>query len=394
MTFPRPSGITGAMERRGATGRDHGPASRVCFVIPTYNEAANITQLLEALLATFSAHPQWLVHILVVDDQSPDGTGDLVRDLAQQHACIHLLEGPRRGLGDAYIRGFARALACYRPDVVVQMDADFSHRPEDSVRLLEALDENTDVVIGSRYVAGGRVDDAWSWQRRLLSRGGNLFARYMAGLHSVRDCTAGFKAIRADAVRGAEVQRIPIQGYVFQVALLHALASSGARIREIPIEFDDRRYGETKLSWRDAAEFFVHIWWLRLQSHKTFIKFVLTGLSGVAVNLGAFSALLGFGLHKYLASAVAIEASIVWNFLLNNYWTFRHRTMTSRKRIRGLKFNAVSLLTLAMSFSTFLLLSMAYPGGSPLLHQAIAIVPGSLVNYFANSYWTFRHQPG
>ncbi|MDZ7669636.1 MAG: GtrA family protein [Gammaproteobacteria bacterium] len=210
----------------------------------------------------------------------------------------------------------------------------------------------------------------------------------------MRDCTAGFKAIRTNALRRAEVQRIPIQGYVFQVALLHALASSGARIREIPIAFDDRRHGETKLSWHDAAEFFVHIWWLRLQSHKTFIKFVLTGLTGVAVNLGAFAALLELGLHKYLASAVAIELSIVWNFLLNNYWTFRHRTMTSRKRIRGLKFNAVSVLTLGISFSTFVLLSMVFPTGSPLLHQAIAIAPGSLVNYFANSYWTFRHQPG
>lgn len=382
------------METRGATGRDHGQASRVCFVIPTYNEAGNITQLLEALLAIFHGLSRWHVDLLVVDDRSPDGTGARVRDLVRQHARIHLLEGPRGGLGDAYIRGFAHALEHYRPDVVVQMDADFSHRPGDSVRLLEALDDDTDVVIGSRYVAGGHVDDAWSWQRRLLSRSGNLFARYVAGLLAVRDCTAGFKAIRTDALRRAEPQRFPVQGYVFQVALLRALASSGARIKEVPIEFDDRRHGETKLSWRDAAEFFVHIWWLRLQSHKTFIKFVLTGLSGVAVNLGAFAALLGFDLHKYLASAVAIEIAIVWNFLLNNYWTFRHRTMRSRKRIRGLKFNAVSLLTLAMSFSTFLLLSVTYPGGSPLLHQAIAIVPGSLVNYFANSYWTFRHQPG
>jgi dolichol-phosphate mannosyltransferase len=364
----------------------------VCFVIPTYNEAGNITQLLQEVLTCLDTRPGWDGQVLVVDDHSPDGTAALVRRAADNDSRIRLLEGERRGLGHAYIRGFQHALDRYDPDVLIQMDADFSHAPADSLRLLDALDIDTDVVIGSRYTNGGRVDERWGTRRLLLSRGGNLFARYVAGLRAVHDCTAGFKAIRAECLKQAAPQHLRIQGYVFQVALLHALINSGGRVKEIPVSFADRTRGHTKLSWRDVVEFFVHIWWLRLQSGRTFAKFLLTGLSGVAVNLLAFAGLLDLGVHKYLASVLAMELSIVWNFMVNNYWTFRHRHMTSRKRIRGLRFNAVSLVTLGISFLTFLLLSLGFPDTSPLLHQAIAILPGGIANYFANSYWTFRPQ--
>ena len=152
-----------------------------------------------------------------------------------------------------------------------------------------------------------------------------MFARYIAGIYRVGDCTAGFKAIRVSALKRAFPLRLPVQGYVFQVALLHSLMLSGARISELPIRFTDRQAGETKLGRRDIAEFLVHVWWLRLLSRKTFIKFALTGLTGVVVNLGCFQLLLSGGADAYLSSAVAIEISIIWNFFLNNYWTFRDR---------------------------------------------------------------------
>ena len=129
------------------------------------------------------------------------------------------------------------------------------------------------------------------------------------------------------------------------------------------------------------------IWWLRLTSHRTFVKFCVTGLSGVFVNLGAFQLLTELGVHRYLASPIAIELSIISNFLINNHWTFADRDLAGAKRIRGLKFNVVSLLSLAVSYGTFLVLSL---GVAPVWLQGLAIVPAVLVNYFLNSYWTFR----
>ena len=360
---------------------------RVCFVIPTYNEADNITPLLQRLSALY---PDPNVMFLVVDDESPDGTGRLVREFAAKDARVHLLEGRKRGLGAAYVRGITHALDRLDAAVVIQMDADFSHDPADAGRLLARVAAGADVCIGSRYVPGGSVDASWGFRRRQLSLWGNRLARWIAGLTGVRDCTAGFKAIRASALRAAAVQEITVLGYAFQVALLHRLLHSGARVVEEPIYFRDRERGVTKLGMDSMLEFFYHIWWLRLTSHRTFIKFCLTGLSGVFVNLGSFQLLSVLGVHRYLASPIAIELSIISNFLVNNHWTFADRALAGRRRIRGLKFNVVSLLALAVSYGTFLLLSLLLPRVPAVWLQGLAIAPAVLVNYFLNSYWTFR----
>ena len=361
---------------------------RVCFVIPTYNEAENIILLLRRL---GELYPNPNVRFLVVDDESPDGTGRLVRDFAAaDDARVHLLEGKKRGLGAAYVRGICHALDALGAEVVVQMDADLSHDPADAGRLLARVAAGADVAIGSRYVPGGSVDESWGFRRRQLSAWGNRLARWIAGLKGVRDCTAGFKAIRAAALRAARVQDISVLGYAFQVALLHRLLHSGARVVEEPIYFRDRERGVTKLGLDSMLEFFYHIWWLRLTSHRTFIRFCLTGLSGVVVNLGSFHLLLQLGLHRYLASPIAIELSIISNFLINNYWTFADRELAGGRQIRGLKFNVVSLLALGVSYGSFLILSLLLPEVAPVWLQGLAIVPAVLVNYFLNSYWTFR----
>ena len=132
---------------------------------------------------------------------------------------------------------------------------------------------------------------------------------------------------------------------------------------------------------------------IRLQSSRTFVKYAIVGASGVVVNLGTFKLLLIGGVNKYLASPVAIEFSIIWNFLFNNYWTFRWRKTADRTRVRGLKFHLVSLISLAVSYSTFAVLSLLDPQGPPFLHQLVGIVPATAVNYLMNSYWTFQNQP-
>lgn len=365
---------------------------KIIIIVPTYNERENIGRLIDALQDQFTiiSHD---MHILVVDDNSPDETADIVRKRQIIYPNIHLLMGPKKGLGAAYIRGIHYALNDLKADAVFEMDSDFSHKPEDVPRLIKSLNEGADFVIGSRYIDGGSVPKNWGLMRRMNSRFGNIVARHIAGLHKVHDCTAGFRAIRASFLRKINLENLRVQGYAFQVALLHEALSFEANIKEIPVDFIDRSQGESKLGLSDIVEFIINAWWIRFRSLRTFIKFALVGISGVIVNLGMFAFLLYFGMNKYLASPIAIEVSIITNFFFNNYWTFRWRKSRDRIRIKGLKFNIVSLLSLSVSYSTFLVLSFMLPNFPPYIHQLLGIIPGMLINYFMNSYWTFKHAP-
>ena len=367
------------------------PSARICFVIPTYDEALNITLLLRRLTELYS---DTNVSFLIVDDESPDGTARLVREfMAEGDSRVHLLQGRRRGLGDAYIRGMTHALDTLGAEVVVQMDADFSHDPADAGRLLAQIANGADVVIGSRYVSGGALDEQWHVWRRFLSRSANLLARWIGGLKEVYDCTAGFKAIRAETLRAARVADIRVQGYVFQPVLLSRLVRSGAMVVEEPIYFRDREYGQTKFDLGSLLGVFRDIWLLHVGSpYWTIVKFALTGLSGVFVNLGSFHLMLEFGLHKFLASPLAILLSILSNFLVNNYWTFSDRVVLGRLSVRGVKYIFASLVALALSYTIFVVLSVLFPRVTPLLLQACGIPPGAILNYLLNSRWIFREE--
>jgi len=362
---------------------------QVVIILPTYNERGNIAALVASLNAEFR-RLQHDMHILVVDDNSPDGTADIVRAAMKDMSHLHLITGQKAGLGAAYIRGMRHALDEMSADVVFEMDADFSHDPADVPRLLAALEAGADFVIGSRHVKGGSIPAEWSLLRKLNSAGGNWVARYIAGLYGIRDCTAGFRAIRASILRQIDFSALRVKGYAFQVALLHQAVTLGAIVKEVPVHFVDRKQGQSKLGLADISEFVLNAWWIRMRALRTFLRFAVVGASGTVVNLGAFSAALHAGLNKYVASAVAIEVSIIWNFFLNNYWTFRERKTRDRTRIKGLKYNLVSLATLGVSFGTFSLLTVLMPRLSPELDQLAGIVPAVLVNYFLNSYWTFR----
>ena len=209
-------------------------------VVPTYNELANLPLLAAGLME----HPN--LHLLVVDDQSPDGTGDLADRLASEHAGrIRVLHRTgHRGLGRSYVDGLKAALR--EPvDVVCQMDADLSHDPVQLPALIAAADEH-DVVIGSRYVPGGRIVN-WPLRRRVLSRFANLYVRTVTRL-AVHDCTSGFRCWRREALASLPFDRLTSDGYAFLVELLYAAARRGCRITEVPITFVERRLGQSKLS--------------------------------------------------------------------------------------------------------------------------------------------------
>lgn len=365
----------------------------IVIIIPTYNEKDNIGLMIDRLQEEF----QRILHemsILVVDDNSPDGTASVVKERMGAYRNVFLITGNKEGLGSAYIRGMKHAMEEMNADAVMEMDADFSHKPEDVPRLVSALSEGADFVIGSRYVGGGKIPEDWGLMRRLNSRVGNIFARYIAGMHRIRDCTAGFRAIRVSVLEKIDLAGLQVQGYAFQIALLNQALNRNAVIREIPVEFVDRVRGETKLGLSDILEFMYNACWIRFENSKAFIKFCVVGFSGVFVNLGLFSLLIYYGLNKYIASPIAIEGSILSNFVLNNAWTFPGRNVRDRFHVKGLKFNFVSIVALGISYMVFVVLSVLFPKVAPQYHQAVGIIPATFVNYFFNTYWTFRHSPG
>lgn len=232
---------------------------RVMVVIPTFNEASNLPALIGELLALNLEG----LEILIVDDDSPDGTGMLADELAGLHpGLIHVIHRPGKlGLGTAYITGFRYALG-RGVDYVVQMDADFSHSPSYIPGFLEAA-ENADVVVGSRYVAGGSLDEHWGWWRHLLSWWANsVYTRLILGVR-VKDATAGFKCWRRSTLQGIGIDRVRSNGYVFQVEMAYLTEKLGYHFLELPIHFEDRRIGQSKMTARVKAEAALRTWQIR-----------------------------------------------------------------------------------------------------------------------------------
>jgi len=296
----------------------------IVVIILTYNEKDNIGHLLDELHKEFNKIDHSM-YILVVDDNSPDGTSVVVRDAKLIYPNIHLIIGQKKGLGTAYIRGMKYAMEYLHADAVMEMDADFSHKPADVPRMILAMDEGTDFVIGSRYIRGGTIPDNWGLKRKVISRWGNIFPRYLASLYKVRDCTVGFRAIRTRLLKKIDLSSFRVQGYAFQIALLSKAMKNKAIIKEIPVEFVDRIRGKTKLGLSDIIEFILNAVWIRFDNNGTFIKFAAIGASCVLVSLGLFALLLYLGLNKFIASPIAIAISIISTFLFNNFWTFGYR---------------------------------------------------------------------
>ena len=227
------------------------PKAKPLVAIPTYNEAENLGAIVAAV---YDALPETAV--LIIDDASPDGTGRLADDLAARYPSLQVLHRPgKQGLGTAYVAGFRYALE-RDVDCVFEMDADFSHDPHYLPALLAATDD-ADLVIGSRYVPGGRTPD-WGLSRRLISGFGNVFARTLLRL-PVRDCTAGFKCYRRCVLEAFDLDAIRLEGYAFQIETVYQSVRKGFRIKEVPIVFPDRKVGTSKMSKAIVAEAFTYV---------------------------------------------------------------------------------------------------------------------------------------
>jgi len=240
---------------------------KIVIVLPTYNEKENIVRLIEVVsreLASIEQSSAFRISLLVVDDNSPDGTGKIVKAIAKENNRVHLLTGQKKGLGRAYMRGFRYAIDFLQANAVMEMDSDFSHDPKDIKRLIYPLMQDFDFVIGSRYVKGGSIPEEWSLIRKMNSRYGNIFARYVAGIPSVHDCTAGFRAIKVSLLEKTAFDQLKTDGYCFQMNLLYSAIKHGANVLEVPVHFIDRRYGKSKIRLKDIREFILNAFKLRL----------------------------------------------------------------------------------------------------------------------------------
>lgn len=228
-------------------------AHLICM--PTYNESENIASIIEAIHEEASE-----IEILVIDDDSPDGTGEIADEIAASDSRVHVLHRTEKaGLGPAYLAGFQWALE-REYDGVLEMDADFSHQPKYVPQMIAELEDH-DVVVGSRYVPGGGTED-WGWIRKVLSRGGGIYARTILGI-DVQDPTAGFVAWRREVLEDLPLEEVESSGYVFQIEMKYRAEKRGYSIAEIPITFPDRVAGESKMSADIALEALTQVWSLK-----------------------------------------------------------------------------------------------------------------------------------
>ena len=233
---------------------------KTCIIIPTYNENENIIPLIRELFGVMPADTR----ILVVDDGSPDGTAELVRRFMQSEPRVALATRPKKlGMGSAYQMAFRKVLDEGRDDLIVTIDADFSHSPKYVPEFVRAA-EQYDLVVGSRYISGGGIEN-WELWRRLLSWGGNLYVRAITGL-PIRDCTAGFSCMRCDFLKKVPFESVQPSGYAWWFTLRMMLFRRGARIKEIPIVFIERRLGQSKINTHIIYEGLIEPWRIRFST--------------------------------------------------------------------------------------------------------------------------------
>jgi dolichol-phosphate mannosyltransferase len=245
-----------ADRRRSRYAADAMAAAENWLIIPTYNEAANVERIVAAAAEQLTRAVPGAFRILVVDDNSPDGTGGLADAIAAHRPEVEVLHrAGKSGLGQAYLAGFAHAMA-HGAETLIEMDADFSHDPAYLPALLEAS-RGADVVLGSRYVPGGGVRD-WGLVRQLISRGGGVYARRMLGVE-VRDLTGGFKCLRREVLEAIDLPSVRAEGYVFQIEVTYRAILAGFTVREVPIVFADRAAGSSKMSARIALEAIIRV---------------------------------------------------------------------------------------------------------------------------------------
>lgn len=304
------------------------------FIIPaTYNEADNIEKFItiieEEVIPKIKNHS---VHILVADDYSPDGTGEIVKNLMKKYKNLGLSQGEKKGLGAAYIRSMNYAIDQQGADVVISIDADFQFNPHDIPKFIEKIDEGYDMVVQSRYSGGGSIPQNWPIQRKAFSRVANLFVRTVFMRFSMHDWTGGFRAIKKEVYEKVAPEMKGYNGYIFQIAFLHKAVGKGFKIGEVPLHFSDRKLGMSKIA---PLGYIINVLSYVLKARfqelafGPFGKFVVVGGTGFIINAVLLRVFVEkFGLSPTVGNLIAAAFAIFSNYNFNNFWTFKHHRAT------------------------------------------------------------------
>ena len=320
---------------------------KVIIIIPTYNEKVNIANTIDGLETEFKKITKHQMGILVIDDNSPDGTADIVRQKAKQYGNIKLLPNKQKaGLGAAYIKAMRYAMAKLKADVVFEYDADGSHQPKYIPPMVDVLAKKADVVVGSRYVPGGSMPDNWGIHRKLISYFGNFIARFVLFTPKYTDMTSGFRGTKTTWLKKIDLENLYCKQFAYKIQLYYELHRLGAKIVEYPIAFIDRSKGKSKFPRNNIIDSLKVVFSLRLRDSQKLIKVMIVGGIGTVVQLLFFN-LFRLSLALSLAQNLAIELAIISNFILNNIWTFKEtkfRVRELKKLLIGfVKFNVLSL---------------------------------------------------
>lgn len=396
-------------------------SKKAVIIVPTYNEKENISRLIPTLLDIFEKIKNWEMHLLVVDDSSPDDTAQLVREWSGKSKFVHLHSNPvKAGLGKAYLSGMKTAFGTLGADVVFEFDADFSHDPTKIPEFLKKLDEGSDMVLGSRYIKGGGIPMDWGFDRKLLSVLGNLFIVLVFTNFSIRDWTGGYRAIRKRVYQAVvnEMSDPKFSGYTFQVGFLRKAVLKGFGVSEVPFKFVDRKLGKSKMGSETILRTLQYVLATRISeivsSH--FFKFALVGGIGfVITSTGsfAFAALptirnmsanlvsatgWGFLNPSFLSTMLATECAIVSNFILNNFFTFADRKVVNAGNLlpKFLQFNGGSLGAVVIS-SVVVGVGTSISGEqatSKMFWLVVATALSMIVNYLVYSkiIWKSPHR--
>ncbi len=370
---------------------------KVVNIIPTYNEKENIGRMLDALLDIAKKNPKYHFAHLVVDDNSPDGTAEIVKQYMKKYKEIELITGPKKGLGWALIRGYQHAMDKMGAEVIIPNDVDFQFDPYKIPELLAKIDEGYDVVVASRHIAGGGVEK-WSLYRKLNHLLANdIFAGIVAGVSEVKDHSGNFKAIRVANLRKVALNDIKVTGFGFQNYILYELSKTGAKFTEVPTIFRERKAGKSKLIFRDAIEWMKSCVIIRLERSQRFIKFAVVGFIGYLVNASTLAAFSSLSFPEWLAWGLSTELAIISNFTWNNLWTFSAEKFTKASQVAGkfLQFNLTSAGALLIQTIAGTLGVMAF--GPQYRQLLLPVIIAFLVlpyNYFMYTVviWKVRKQ--
>lgn len=349
---------------------------KVVIVIPTYNEKENIEETLKGLEAEIKKVPRHQVEILVFDSNSPDGTAELVKKLAEKHPNIHVgQEREKSGLGGAYIQAMKYAMEQMKADVVFEYDADGSHLPKYILPMIKELEKGADVVVGSRYIPGGKMPDDWGFNRKLVSYLGNFIARAVLFTPQYHDMTSGFRGTKTKYLKQVDLDSLLSKQFAYKLHVYYALHKLGAKIVEYPIEFVDRSKGKSKFPRNNIRDSLRVVFTLRLRESQQFIKFGIVGFIGFIVNAVGIEVLRSLPAIEHLAAGfsqfkgVAVlgllaapaswsgaggaELAIISNFSLNNIWTFKEKKITHplKLALKFVQFNLTSIGAVVIQFA-------------------------------------------